>query len=76
MKNLCLKRRDVNDPYEIWKSSNGDWTWKVLKKYQSDDNKPYAKWYCCVISPYCIDGEYGDVYVSDIKQCAVKVDHV
>jgi len=27
-----------------------------------DDNKPYARWFCKVYSPYCSDGELGDVY--------------
>ena len=64
-KNLCAKTRPVTNPYEVW--TNGSWTWKVLKKWQADDNKPYARWFCMVTSPYCPDGEMGDVYVSEIK---------
>lgn len=65
MKNECNKVRPVGNPYEVW-SING-WTWKVLKKYQFDDGKPYARWYCFVTSPFCTDGEYGDAYVSEVK---------
>jgi hypothetical protein len=66
MKNLCLKTRPVSDPYEVWEA-NG-WTWLVLKKYQADDNKPYARWFCDVISPYA--HEMGDCYAAEIMQSA------
>lgn len=71
MKNECLKRRDPSNPYEVWKG--GGWTWKVLKKYQADDSKPFARWFCLVSSPFCPSGEMGDVYVSEIKSQAQKV---
>lgn len=71
-KNLCAKTRSVNDPYEIWRNGSG-WIWKVLKKYQLDDNKPYARWFCMVHSPFVPSGEMGDVYVKDIIENAVKV---
>jgi len=74
MKNLCLKERKIEDPYEIWRNSSG-WEWRVLKKWQADDNKPYARWFCAVKSPFTF-GSYdlGDVYVSEIKNNAVKVE--
>lgn len=68
MKNPCGKTRKANDPYEIW-TGNG-WEWHVLKKWQIDDAKPYARWFCLVKSPFVPDGEMGDVYVSEIKQQA------
>ncbi len=72
VKNLCLKERKKENPYEVWANSSG-WTWYVLKKWQVDDNKPYGRWMCFVTSPFCPDGEYGDVYVKDIKGYAVKL---
>lgn len=72
MKNLCGKTRPVDKPYEIW--SNGTWTWKVLKKYQSPDNEAknqYARWFCAVTSPFATD-EMGDVYVREITLNATK----
>lgn len=72
MINLCGKTRPKNKPYEIWENSAG-WTWKVLKKWQTDDNKPYARWFCFVTSPHCPHGEMGDVYVQEIKSQAVKI---
>jgi hypothetical protein len=73
MKNECAKTRPSSNPYEIWKNHSG-WTWKVLKKWQADDNKPYARWFCAVTSPFTYgQEELGDVYVSEIKQNAFKV---
>jgi hypothetical protein len=73
MKNEYAKTRPSSNPYEIWKNNSG-WTWKVLKKWQADDNKPYARWFCAVTSPFTYgQEELGDVYVSEIKQNAFKV---
>lgn len=75
MKNLCAKRRPVENPYEIWMDPriNGPWTWRVLKKYQADDNKPFARWLCHVTTPYVPQGEQGDCYVRDIVGSAVRI---
>ena len=70
-KNECAKMRSEDNPYEVWQGDG--WTWKVLKKWQADDNKPYARWFCFVTSPFCSGGEMGDVYVSEIKSQAVKI---
>lgn len=66
--------RPKTNPYEVWQSPDGSWTWNVLKKWQADDNKPYARWFCNVVSPFTPHGEMGDVYVSEIKSQASKVD--
>ena len=72
-KNLFLKERGVENPYEVWKTPDGSWEWRVLKKWQIEDDKPYARWLCAVKSPFTY-GKYdiGDVYVKDIKSFAVK----
>lgn len=78
MKNECAKTRKVENPYEIWKweSSNGEWEWRVLKKYQTPENEaknPYARWFCAVKSPFTYDSwEYGDTYVQDVTKYAIK----
>ncbi len=65
------------EPIEIWKSFDNTWTWYVLRKYQKDDNKPFARWFCRVTSPHTIgNGDLGDVYVKEIKQHAYKVTEV
>lgn len=73
VRNLCAKTRPVDKPYEIWQSHDGCWTWKVLKKWQVDDNKPFARWFCHVTSPFCPEGEMGDTYVKDVKAYARRV---
>lgn len=77
MKNECNKMRKIDNPYEIWENASAGWTWKVLKKYQNPEKEkenPYARWYCAVQSPFTFGSwEYGDVYVKDIKDNAVKV---
>ena len=73
VRNLCAKMRPKDNPYEIWQSQDGQWTWNVLKKWQVDDNKPFARWFCFVTSPFCPEGEYGDTYVRDIQAQARRV---
>lgn len=79
-KNPCAKTRKIDNPYEIWKgrvSIGGDilnMEWRVLKKWQVDDEKPYARWFCAVQSEATYGGwEYGDVYVSEIKRFGQKI---
>lgn len=75
-KNLCNKTRPVSDPYEVWTSPDGSWTWKVLKKYQTPEKEagnPYARWFCKVYSPFVPEGEIGDTYVHDIISNAIRV---
>ena len=77
MKNECGKMRKATEPYEVWKSVDGTWTWKVLKKYKSPEGEakdPYARWFCSVSSPFTMGTEdMGDVYVREIKSLATKV---
>jgi hypothetical protein len=70
--NLCAKTRPAADPYEIWQGPNG-WEWRVLKKWQADDHKPDARWFCLVKSPFVPDGELGDVYAAEVMGNAHKV---
>lgn len=72
MKNLCNKTVGINDAYEIWENEFG-WRWYVLRKYQADDNKKYARWYCFVQSPFVPSGEYGDEYVENIINSAKRI---
>lgn len=62
------------EAHEVWQTPNGLWTWYVLKKWQNDDNKPYARWFCDVTSPIVgEDGEMGDCYVEEIKKHAKRI---
>jgi hypothetical protein len=75
MANTMAKMRKVNNPYEVWRV--GDWEWRILKKWQVDDSKPFARWFCAVMSPYT-QGSYdmGDSYAQDIIDMAYKVDDI
>lgn len=72
-KNECAKTVKRDAAYEIWQTPDGSWTWHVLKKWQADDNKPCARWFCDVVTPMCPDGEMGDVYASEIKASAIRI---
>jgi hypothetical protein len=75
MKNECGKMRKRGDAYEVWQGTGqlSSWRWEVLKKWQADDDKPYARWFCDVYTPIVPDGEMGDVYVEEIKKYAVRI---
>lgn len=69
MKNTMGKTKPLEDPYEIWEAPG--WEWRVLKKWQADDFKPGARWYCAVKSPFTYGGyEYGDAYAKEIMDNA------
>ena len=76
-KNLMSRTRPVENPYEVWKSLDGSWEWRVLKKWQKKSKEvvnPYARWFCAVRSPYTYGTwEYGDTYVRDVQSQARKV---
>ena len=71
MKNEFGKTVGINDAYEIWQNNTG-WTWYVLKKYQANDDKAFARWYCWVTSPIMPNGEFGDEYVENITENYLK----
>ena len=73
MKNLQAKTVTRDNAYEVWQTEDGSWTWYVLKKYQVNDNKQYARWLCDVVTPIVPNGETGDVYVADIKSQAIRI---
>lgn len=72
-KNLCAKTVTEDQPYEVWERRSGGWKWVVLKKWQANDNEPFARWFCKTYSDMCPQGELGDVYANDIKRYAVRV---
>ena len=74
-KNLCNKTRNVENPYEIYRSLLlPGWEWRVLRKYQSPEkeaNDPLARWFVAVKSPLTYgEWEYGDSYVREILEVA------
>lgn len=74
MKNACAKTVTRENAYEVWQNPSGSWTWYVLKKWQADDDKPNARWFCLVTSPIVgEEGEMGDVYVREVKSVATRI---
>jgi hypothetical protein len=66
------QRLAQHKPIEVWQTPDGSWTWEVYKKYQKDDDKPYARWFVKAKSPFVPEGELGDEYVEGIKKHAIK----
>jgi hypothetical protein len=76
MKNLAAKTVKPEDAYEYWLTTAlaaGPWVTAVLKKWQADDDKPYARWFVKAYTPFVPEGEMGDNYVTEVKRGAVKV---
>ena len=75
-KNPCGKTVSVDNPYEVWQTRDGRWTWKVLKKYQSptkEQKNKLARWFVAVKSPYTYGSwELGDEYTLNITGMAYK----
>ena len=75
-KNLHGKTRSVENPYHI--IVQGDWEWRVLKRYQSpaaERANPYARWFVAVKSPMTYGSwEMGDSYISEIPTAVAGMD--
>ena len=71
---LGKKFRDVTkgeQPYLTFATEDaflgGGCTWRVLKTYQNDQTKQYARWLVQAISPMTgPSGGFGDAYVYDV----------
>ena len=63
--NFMGKTRKYDQPYLIFAGSGFEW--RVLKSYQIDNRKPYARWFCAVKGPGTHGGyDLGDTYVAEI----------
>lgn len=79
--NKYAKTRPIDNPYEIWEGTammtGGEvlnFEWRVLKKWQIDDDKPHARWFVAVKTEATFGSyDYGDEYVADIKRFGTKV---
>jgi hypothetical protein len=60
------RSRPVDKPYLTFKNMNG-FEYRVLKSYQLNDEKPFARWFTATRSPYTMGSwELGDAYVADV----------
>lgn len=71
MKNRMSKSRKPGDAYITVTDDRIGWTWEILKSYQGDNTKPYARVFCNV---HGFETEMGDVYVSEIGTQLVSFD--
>lgn len=68
MRNPCGKCRKAYNPYFVVYDVGG-WRWEIYKLYRGAEGMrkdKYARAFCRVFSPHTPEGEYGDVYISDI----------
>jgi hypothetical protein len=71
----CGKTRPQDKPYEVWRDASGQWEWKVLKKYQKDDKKPFARAFCAVKGPGTFGSyELGDTYCAEYQRYGTLVE--
>lgn len=63
------KQTTKDKPHEVWQTYDGEWTYRVLKKHQADDEKPFARWFVVAETPYS-SGDMGDMYVERVKEGA------
>jgi len=65
----CNKVRPLDNPYEVWENKDAEWEWRVLKKYQKDDDAPFARVLVAARTPYTHGNwEYGDEYYKTLKE--------
>lgn len=80
MKNPMLKTRPVENPYlTVVDETNafGKTTFKVLKAYQTDPEKPYARVFVQAVSPMTGSfGDMGDAYWGDVTGVITQRDPV
>jgi hypothetical protein len=59
------KSRPTDNPYMTFEGDGFEY--RVLKSYQADDSKPYARWFLATKSPYTMGSwELGDGYVAEV----------
>ena len=68
MKNKMGKSRKTDDPYIISEDPHfPGWEWRVLKAWQADGGKPYARVFCAVKSPFTRGSfDLGDTYTTEV----------
>ena len=70
-KNLMGKSRKPGNAYITTLDPRTGWTWEVLKTWQANGSKPYARAFCNV---HGFATEMGDVYTADIGRIITDFD--
>jgi len=71
-KNLMGKSRKPGNAYITTTDPRLGWTWEVLKTWQANGSKPYARAFCNV---HGFATEMGDCYITDIGRTITDFDH-
>lgn len=64
MKNVAAKTRKSYLPYAEWTDLRSGWKYKLLKSYQGDNSKQFARW---LVDVQGFGHDLGDAYVADLK---------
>lgn len=62
--NPAGKTRPLNKPYASWTDPSTGWQYKILKSWQADNSKEYARWFMWVSGDFA---EMGDEYVAGVR---------
>lgn len=64
MKNIAGKLRKVDNPYATWTDQRTGWKYRLLKSWQTDNSKEYARWF---VEVHGFGHDIGDVYVKEVR---------
>lgn len=62
-KNLAGKSRKSENAYAAWTDPRSGWKYKLLKSWQADNSKEYARWH---VEVYGFGHDMGDEYVANL----------
>lgn len=60
VKNVASRTRKSDNPYASWTDPRSGWQYKLLKSWQSDNSKEYARWF---VDVHGYGHDLGDEYV-------------
>lgn len=64
MKNPAAKTRKPDQPYATWTDLRSGWKYKLLKSWQGDNSKEYARWF---VDVHGFGHDMGDEYVANLR---------
>jgi len=74
--NPFAKTRKPADAYAVYRCDQAGYEWRVLKTYKLAKNEDqWARWFVWAKSPFCPQGEMGDVYAADLRRLGAKYVH-
>ena len=72
--NPFAKTRKPHDAYAVYRSDQAGFEWRVLKTYKLAKNEDqWSRWFVWAKSPFCPQGEMGDVYAADLRRIGAEL---